>query len=157
MRYVSQNTKAADPGAAQPHSGEDDGVRTSGAGGVDSGVGSSSGGDLDTDFIGVGTGGSGISQSGPDDSMGADETDGSSDQFASGPRAQGFHGEKDGKIEGTVIDRSGGLETTPDGQGADAISNSMARDDDSFAGEISGGEARGQDSGPGGQTGGEND
>ncbi len=49
--YTSRNTKASDPGAAQPRSGED-GTRTSGAGGVAGGVGSSSGGDIDTDVVG---------------------------------------------------------------------------------------------------------
>src|SRR5689334_7359045 len=55
--YVSRNTRASDPGAAQPMDWERDGVRDHGAGGPASGPGSSSGGDLDPDVIGLGTGG----------------------------------------------------------------------------------------------------
>src|SRR5712671_6055641 len=57
-------TRTSDRGAAQPHAGEGEG-RVAGVGGNASGRGSSSGGDLDTDIIGVGTGGSGVSQSPP--------------------------------------------------------------------------------------------
>ena len=66
------------------------GDRVSGVGAPDSGPGSASGGDIDTDIIGVGTG-SGLAQSGPDrlGDIGAAETDGSSDEFASGPPARG--------------------------------------------------------------------
>src|SRR5881392_1213391 len=56
--YVSQRTRHDDPGAAPEHAGAP-GSRTAGAGGNESGPGSSSGGDLDPDIIGVGTGGSG--------------------------------------------------------------------------------------------------
>ena len=66
--YVTQNTKRADPGAAPPRSGEEggDGLRTTGVGGPATGDGASSGGDLDPDFIGVGSGGSGMAASGPE-------------------------------------------------------------------------------------------
>ena|SRR5579871_363136 len=50
--YVSTNTKRADPGAAIPRAGADE-SRTSGVGGNQSGDGSSSGGDIDTDIIGI--------------------------------------------------------------------------------------------------------
>lgn len=50
--YTSQNTKRSDPGNAVPRSGSD-GDRTSGVGGNDSGPGSSSGGDIDTDIVGI--------------------------------------------------------------------------------------------------------
>jgi len=43
--YTSMNTKMADPGAAQPRSGED-GQRTSGVGANNNGPGSGSGGDV---------------------------------------------------------------------------------------------------------------
>src|SRR5215213_7958399 len=101
--YVTQNTKRSDPGVAQARSGEDgaDGARTTGAGGVAAGVGSSSGGDIDTDLIGVGTGGTGVAQAGPDDDdIGAAATDGSSDEFASGPRAQGRNSIPRGRVGG---------------------------------------------------------
>jgi hypothetical protein len=60
--YTSANPRASDRGAAQPHAGEDGG-RVAGVGGKASGPGASSGGDIDTDIIGLGTGGSGIAQS----------------------------------------------------------------------------------------------
>jgi hypothetical protein len=50
--YTSTNTKRADPGTAPARSGEDT-ERVSGVGGNESGVGSSSGGDIDTDIIGL--------------------------------------------------------------------------------------------------------
>ena len=74
--YASENTRHADPGAAQPRSGSE-GVRVSGVGGNDSGPGSSSGGDLDTHIIGIGNGGNGIAASGKiNEPPGPDDTDG---------------------------------------------------------------------------------
>jgi len=143
--YVSRNTKLSDPGAAQPWSHENaDGARVSGAGAHASGEGSGSGGDIDTDIVGVGTGGSGISSSGPDDRGGADETDGSSSQFASGKPATGRVPKHANEFKGSTYtgpDRS----TTGDEQGSDAATDPADRDDDSFKGEISSGEAMGED------------
>jgi hypothetical protein len=149
-QYTSQNTRAADPGAAQPHAGEDEG-RTAGVGGNASGVGSSSGGDLDTDIIGVGTGGSGVAATGPRGTPGPDDTDGSPREFDAGPPAKNIKGPKYAKVEGDALDHSGGdIETTAAGRGADAASRSPRSDpddlDDSFRGEVSSGEASGQDS-----------
>src|SRR5439155_7352562 len=94
--YVSKNTKVSDRGAAQPFAWEHMGVRDHGAGARSAGHGSSSGGDLDTDIIGVGTGGSGISASGPGRPPGHDDSNGSSNEFASPlPRAR----KGDAKIE----------------------------------------------------------
>jgi len=149
--YTSANTRASDPGAATPHAGEDEG-RTAGAGGNASGVGSSSGGDLDTDIIGVGTGGTGVAASGPRGTSGPDDSDGSAREFASGPPTQNTKGKKAGKVVGgDTVDHGGGdIETTAEGRGADAASRPARGDpdaiDDSFAGEVSGGEASGQDS-----------
>jgi hypothetical protein len=148
--YVSQNTKRSDPGNALPRSGEDDGLRTTGAGATASGDGSGSGGDLDPDIIGIGTG-TGLSIAGPDDRVGADASDGSSAEMASGGPAAGrnqtgvHHVGGDKRIRGSAIERTGGIATTGEGQGADAITNPLARDDDSFAGEMSHGEAAGDD------------
>jgi hypothetical protein len=76
----------SDPGAAQPFAFEQDGVRDHGAGGP----GSASGGDIDPDIVGVGTGGSGLSFSGNvGRPPGPDDSDGSSDEFASGGHAEG--------------------------------------------------------------------
>ena len=60
--YTSLNTKRSDPGSAVVRAGSE-GSRISGVGGNESGPGSSSGGDLDPDIIGFGTGG-GVAASG---------------------------------------------------------------------------------------------
>jgi hypothetical protein len=142
--YVNRNTKVSDPGAAQPWSRESiDGARTSGAGAHDGGVGSGSGGDIDTDIIGVGTGGSGLSQSGPSDRRRADDTDGSSAQFASGRPAAGAPNPTGDRFAGSTFTGDPEVETSP--AGSDNATNPEIRDDDSFRGEISSGEARGED------------
>lgn len=150
--YVSQNTKRSDRGATAPASWEHDGVRDHGAGADDNGPGSSSGGDMDTDILGVGTGGSGIAQSPPGAPPAADDTDGSTDDLSSkkpaGPRKEDAR---------RAMKRSKGKQSSTDAasanlpniaagtEGADAATNSEARGDDSFASEISAGEARGDD------------
>jgi hypothetical protein len=63
-KYQPGGDHRSDP--RPPRSGGQ-GTRESGVGGVASGPGSSSGGDLDTDLVGVGTHGIGISAAGPDD------------------------------------------------------------------------------------------
>jgi hypothetical protein len=144
--YVSENTRASDPGSAKARSGEEpEGVRTSGAGAADEGVGSGSEGDIDTDILGVGTGGSGISASGPGDPPGPDDSDGSSSEMASGPPAQGQNQPGEGPprgggpVKGPTISRD--LDNPGSaGQGADAATN-PARGDDAFAGEVSSDEA----------------
>ena len=159
--YVTQNTKRSDRGTQHPASHEHDGDRTSGAGGNYSGPGSSSGGDVDTDITGVGFGGT-VSQAGPDDQIGADESDGTSNEFAS-PVPPGRPGEVEvipaqrrnqsgvGKVggskrvRGSVLSRGGDVSTGRDAQGADAATNPNARGDDSFAAEVSSGEASGDD------------
>jgi hypothetical protein len=144
--YVNENTKRADPGATQPRSSEHDGVRTAGAGADDSGTGSGSGGDVDTDIIGFGAGGSTISASGPDGyKPGPDDSDGTAREFASGPPTQNFKGKNAGKVLGSTVTPTDGVQAAPSNQGADAATNPAARGDDSFAGEISMGEATGQD------------
>jgi hypothetical protein len=162
---VSQNTKRSDPGNRHPASHEREGDRTSGAGAPASGPGSSSGGDLDTDITGVGFGGSGIAQGGPDSEaeIGAAASDGTSSQFASPVppgrrgavevipaqrRNQSGVGQIGGskRVHGTVQSRDIDVSTGGDAQGADAVSNPLAAgDDDSFKAEVSGGEATGED------------
>lgn len=148
--YVSRNTKQSDPGAAQPWDFEQDGVRDHGAGGRASGPGSASGGDLDTDFVGV-AGGSGIASSGViGRPPGPDDSDGSSDEFASGGHAEGRNQTGVGKVggskrvDGTTHSADLDASTWGDAQGGDAATNPGARADDAFAGEISTGEAQGQ-------------
>lgn len=151
--YVSENTKRSDRGAAMPRAAEHEGVRTSGAGANAGGDGAGSGGDIDTDVIGVGAGGSGVAQSGPGGRIGKGESDGSSDEMASGGHAQGRHQDDAGRIggskrvSGATVRRSDDLSSLPEGQGADAATNPAARGDDSFAAEISSGEASGDDLG----------
>ena len=157
--YVSQNTKRSDPGSAMPRSGEDDGgdaARETGAGADAAGPGAGSGGDLDPDFVGV-AGGSGIAASPPGTRVGADASDGSSDEFASGGHAKGLNQRRDeiGRIggapqinPGSVIHRADDRSTSPDGEGAASATEGPARGDDSFAAEISLGEASGEDQAP---------
>ena len=149
--YVSRNTKASDPGAAQPFGWEQEGVRDHGAGGRASGPGSASGGDIDPDIVGVGTGGSGIAASGNvGRAAGPDDSDGTSDEFASGGHAEGKNsagrnqvgGSK--RVQGTTHSADADISTGGDPQGSDAATNPR-RGDDAFAGEISSGEAQGQD------------
>jgi hypothetical protein len=160
--YVSENTKRSDPGASRPASHEHDGVRTSGAGADYSGPGSASGGDIDTDIVGVGTGGSGLAQSGPDDRTGPDDSDGTSNEFAS-PVPKGQAGQANvipaqgrnqggvGKVGGSKRVRGSTTRSSPDistgqaAQGADAATNPEAQNEDSFMSEVSSGEASGQD------------
>ena len=157
--YVSENTKRSDPGNAMPRSGEGDGgesARETGAGANAGGVGSGSGGDLDPDFVGV-AGGSGIAASPPGTRIGADASDGSSDEFASGGHAQGRNQSPSdiGKVgggqrlnPGSVMSRGADdRSTSPDGEGAASAAEGLARGDDSFAGEVSLGEASGEDLG----------
>jgi hypothetical protein len=138
--YTSANTKRADRGGAPAHSGSH-GTRTSGVGGNDSGAGSSSGGDLDTDIIGIGTG-SGVAASGKiHEPPGPDDSTGTSRDFASGPPA------KRDKITSQPLRVSGSTVQPADdnssGQGADAASPSQSVND-AFAGEVSSSEASGR-------------
>ena len=144
-QYVSDNTKASDPGVARPRSSEFEGRRTSGAGATHDGDGSGSGGDLDPDVIGVGTG-SGIAEAGPSERTGPDDSTGTSDEFASGGHAQGRnqtlvgrHGTAPG-FRGSTVSGDLDMTTGADGQTSDNVNN-PARGDDSFAGEITSGEA----------------
>jgi hypothetical protein len=158
--YTSRNTKQSDRGAAAPpRSGEaeTEGQRVSGAGGNQSGVGASSGGDLDTDLIGVGTGGTGIAANPSKQHIdGPDDSDGSSREFASGGPAQGRNQTHVGKVggdkrvKGTTHRPPDDASSGTDAQGSDAATPARRPDEvnpygDGFAGEISGGEASGSD------------
>jgi hypothetical protein len=101
--------------------------RVAGVGGRESGPGSHSGGDLDPSITGVGTGGSAISQAGPDEpgEMGAAETTGGSEQFASGPPAQGRNQLPPDQIgggppvRGSTVDRGEASTLSPDAEGSE--------------------------------------
>ena len=149
--YTSANTKAADHGAAQVQDFEHKGKRDHGVGGRDSGPGSSSGGDIDTDFVGLGGVGlaTNIDKPAPDGSgRDARDTDGSSDNAASGGHAKGENQTLVGQVGGRHEQIN--VVTTPDARtldvGADGVSNTGDTEiDDSFRGEISSAEASGRD------------
>lgn len=139
--YTSVNTKRSDPGAAPVRSGSD-GSRTSGVGGYNSGVGSSSGGDLDTDIVGVGTGG-GVAASGKiHEPPGPDDATGTSSDFASGAGSGGADPSAPPQwVQGSTVQPAD--DRTAGSQGADAASHPEPGDD-AFAGEISSDEATGR-------------
>jgi hypothetical protein len=150
--YTSANTKHSDRGSAQPLANEErSGNRTAGVSGKDAGPGSSSGGDLDTDFVGI-AGGTGLAQNiDTEHHAGADDSDGSSDEFASGSggHAQGRNQVGVGKVGGDHnVDGSTLLrpdERTDGPHGADATSRQGdGNDDDAFVGEVSTDEASGR-------------
>ncbi len=143
--YVSAETRANDPGGIAERAGASDN-RSAGVGGSNSGPGSSSGGDVDTDMAVLDP----VSQSGPDDRTdGADMV--SSDESVSGrfgaepndrPRVAGKSLTQ--HSPGEFVNRGGDVSTTG-AQGASGTGNPQNRDDDSFAAEISTGEASGAD------------
>jgi len=146
--YTSANTKAADPGAAQPNSFEHQQNRRSGAGGHDTGAGSSSGGDIDTTFVGIG--GAGLAQNiDKDERGGAAESDGTSRNAAAGDPAKGENETLVGKVGGAKPQIKNVMTPSDErtaNMGADAVSNNDDDlQDDSFHGEISGAEASGRD------------
>ena len=137
-KYQPGGDHLSDP--RPPRSGGGSGNRDSGVGGVNTGPGSSSGGDIDTDFVGVGTHGTGISASGPDSRRaGPDMTDKGT------PRLQPHPHEPRKKTRGSTVDRSGGdVTTTGGGMGTSGLETADSGDD-AAAGEISQGEAAGDD------------
>jgi hypothetical protein len=138
--YTSQNTKRADRGAASPRAGENE-DRTSGVGGNQTGVGSSSGGDLDTDIIGL-DGRGGVSASGNvNEPPGPDDATGTSKDFASGPLAQGKKQRTTRPVRGSTVQQPD--EQTIGPQGADAASG-PATGNDASVGEVSSDEASGR-------------
>jgi hypothetical protein len=115
------------------------GTRESGVGGVASGPGSSSGGDLDTDLIGVGTHGIGISEAGPDGrKRGLDMTEAGSEPHAKHPH------QPRKRMRGTTVVGVGGDDTATDGTGAGGVAP-IETGEDAAVGEISQGEAAGDD------------
>ncbi len=106
-------TKRSDPGATLPRSGEDDGgegVRDRRLGAEAANVGDGSGGDLDPDIIGFGSG-TGIAAVAVSGDLAADlETDGTSDEMASGARPTKRNPDEVGqiggskRIKGTVVE-----------------------------------------------------
>jgi hypothetical protein len=103
-----RSTQRRNPRDLPPRAGVES--REAGVGGQESGPGSYSGGDVDPSVIGVGTG-SGVAASGPDDesNIGAAETTGGSEEFASGPPAAGRNQGRgaEQRIQGSTVDRSG--------------------------------------------------
>ena len=132
--YTSMNTKRSDPGAAVARSSPDEGNRVTGAGGNQSGPGSSSGGDLDPDIVGVGTG-AGVSASGQvDEPSGPDDAQQTSSR--TGKRVSAMPAVPNGSTVQLPDDRS-------QGEGADSVSR-MDAEEDAFVGEVSSDEASGR-------------
>jgi hypothetical protein len=138
--YTSANTKRSDPGGAVLRAGSDE-SRISGVGGHESGPGSSSGGDLDPDIVGLG--GGGIAASGKiHEPPGPDDATGTSRDFASGPPARGDNQTAaEHPIKGSTVQYPD--ETTIGPEGADSASHAEG-EDDAFAGEVSSDEASGR-------------
>lgn len=139
--YTSTNTKRSDPGNAPARGGADE-SRTTGVGGNASGVGSSSGGDIDADIIGVGTHGSGISESGTiHEPSGPDDAQARS-HLGVDPRQKGvYRPANTAASDGSTVQPADDQTAGP--SGADSASNTHS-DDDSFAGEVSTDEASGR-------------
>lgn len=155
-RAVRNQDKGVTPVEAN-HPTLSSGNITSGAGMPASGDGGNSGGDLDPDIVGVGTGGSGIATSGATHrGPGPDDSDGSTDEFASGPHAKGenqtgvgkqmYNVDEEAKVSGSVVAPADDLSTGQAERGADAVNMDDDNElDDSRAGEISSAEADGRD------------
>jgi len=136
VKYQPAGDHLQDP--RPPRSG-DQGTRDSGVGGVNSGPGSSSGGDLDTDLIGVGTHGSGISAAGPDNrKTGPDMV-----QAEPAPRSAPPHQPRN-EMRGITNQSDPNNTTVALGNGASSVTR-FETGDDAAAGEISQGEAAGDD------------
>jgi hypothetical protein len=145
--------KGPEQGTGPMRSG-DRGVRTSGVGHAPGKPGTGSGGDLDTDFIGLDGKGGLSSAPASGRTSGPDITAGGSAPFASGPPAKGEnehlahnHGASPSITRGTTVNRDGGDATTTGfGGGADsALANdTQPQIDDPAVGEITLDEASGQ-------------
>jgi hypothetical protein len=141
---IGGRDKGPEQGTGPMRSGAS-GTRTSGVGHAPGRPGAGSGGDLDTDFIGLDHKGGIAARPASGRTQGPDITEGGSGAFASGPPAKGenelpagTHGIAPEIVKGSTIDRSGGdAATTGMGGGADAATSS----DDQ--GEISSDEAAG--------------
>jgi hypothetical protein len=134
-------------GSAPGYSG-DAGARTTGVGSLGGPPGTDSGGDIDTDIIGLDGRGGLAAKSTRDDVLGADETEGSSDTFASGRHAAGRNTIKPGshgsapRPHGDSVDHSGQDSSAVSPNAAGAV-NSMRGEDPGAEGEITGDEAAG--------------
>jgi hypothetical protein len=138
--YTSANTKHSDPGGANPRGGSLN--RETGVGANASGPGSASGGDVDTDIVGIGSG-RGIAQNGPDKNYkgGPDEAQQTSNRHEVRPTP---HQDLNtpGKGQSTIFSSTDNAQNAS--QGADAVTNPSSRGDDSFAAEVSSDEASGR-------------
>ena len=114
-REAKFNPTTSHPSDPRQEIGATQQVRVSGVGQSNAGPGGASSGDVDPDIVGVGTG-SGIGQAPADPSSvaGPEWTDGSSNEFASGPPARGENQTGKGRaggsmrVRGSTVDRTGG-------------------------------------------------
>jgi hypothetical protein len=136
-------------GSAPGYSG-DAGARTTGVGSMGGPPGKDSGGDIDTDIIGL-DGRGGLAAKPPrSDVTDADATDGSSDTFASGRHAVGRNTIKPGthgsapRPHGDSVDHSGQDSSAVNPNAAGAV-NSTRGEDPGAEVEITGDEASGEE------------
>jgi hypothetical protein len=156
-QYASQAALNQDPGRLQSRSNDETGgMRQAGAGTTGHGPGAGSGGDIDPDIIGVGTGGRTIAASFPDqrerDADGPDRTGGSAGVFASGKPANRENQDRRNLTANDNVPRGGTVTYERDSQpgaldtgGADSIRTTDAEDpfESAAGGEISRGESVG--------------
>ena len=156
-QYASQSVLNQDPGRLQSRSNDETGgMRQAGAGTTGHGPGAGSGGDIDPDIVGVGTGGRTIAASFPDkderDAEGPDRTGGSASAFASGKPAKGENQDRQHLTANDNVPRGGTVTYEHDAEpnaldagGADSVRTTDAQDpfEDAAAGEISKGESVG--------------
>lgn len=156
-QYASQSALNQDPGRTQTRSNDESGgTRQAGAGTTGHGPGAGSGGDIDPDIVGVGTGGRTIAANFPDqrerNAEGPDRTGGSANAFASGKPAKRENQDRRNLTANDNVPRGGTVTYEHDSEpgaldagGADSIRTTDASDpyEGAAAGELSKGESVG--------------
>ena len=144
---IGGRDKGPEQGTGPMRSGSDD-ERTSGVGHAPGRPGAGSGGDLDTEFIGLDGKGGIAARPASGRTRGPDITEGGSAPFASGPPAKGenelpagTHGVPPEIVIGSTVDRTGEDASTT-GMGGGADDAAPAGDDE---GDLTSGEATGHD------------
>ncbi len=151
-RALRQDDEYAARPAGSRMTGRGDTARQHGVGAQGGGVGKGSGGDVDTDLIGVGTPGGGSVTGDTEYTPGPDDADnGTTNPSTSGRRYDEHYPAQvggDHRVKGgDTLDHGGGDASTSGGsQGASSVQGSQEDQlDNAAAGEISQGEAQGDD------------
>ncbi len=99
---------------------------------------------MDTQIVGVGTGGSSISANGRiHEKPGPDDAQTFSHEVSKGVHGEGTPDPTGGRLVGGIRPTEEDITTGASAQGADSASNPAAEPDDAFAGEVSSDEASG--------------